>query len=115
MSCSRKISIAGTFLAISYAWQSTKFITELILAWDYQNLSNREQGHVIVKPNLFILSLLVGMGVFFLIMPLAQTWLVRHEYKDLICQVMQHPYDIPLISRSPRRRLYEPEARAGLT
>jgi hypothetical protein len=37
------------------------------------------QGHIIVKSNLLILSLLVGMGVFFLIMPLAQTWLARHE------------------------------------
>jgi hypothetical protein len=42
------------------------------------------------------------MGIFFLIMPLAQTWLVRHKYKDFICQVMQQPYDIPLTSRQGR-------------
>ena len=32
-----------------------------------------KQGHVIAKPNQLILSLLMGMGIFFLIMPLAQT------------------------------------------
>jgi len=32
-------------------------------------------------------------GSLFLLMPLAQTWLVRHEYIDFSCEIMQRPYD----------------------
>jgi hypothetical protein len=28
-----------------------------------------------------------GMGVFFLVMPLAQTWLVRYEYMCFVCEI----------------------------
>ena len=28
-----------------------------------------------------------GMGVFFLVMPLAQTWLVGHEYMCFVCEI----------------------------
>ena len=32
-------------------------------------------------------------------MPLARTWLVRHDYGDFSCEIMQRPYDIPETSR----------------
>jgi len=39
------------------------------------------------------------MGIFFFSMPLARTWLVRHDYGDFSCEIMQRPYDIPETSR----------------
>jgi hypothetical protein len=43
-----------------------------------------------------------GMGVFFLVMPLAQTWLVGHEYMCFVCQITPPTCDISEMSRQGR-------------
>ena len=42
------------------------------------------------------------MGVFFLVMPLAQTWLVGHEYMCLVCEITVQTCDISEMSRQGR-------------
>ena len=43
-----------------------------------------------------------GMGIFFLVMPLAQTWLVGHEYMCYVCEITLRTCDISEMSRQGR-------------
>ncbi len=51
-------------------------------------MTNTTSGDKIKALTLRVTSKVQGMGIFFLVMPLAQTWHAKHQYKELTYEIL---------------------------
>ena len=65
-------------------------------------MTNTTSGDKIKALMLRVTSKVQGMGIFFLVMPLAQTWLIGHEYMCYVCEITLRTCDISEMSRQGR-------------